>query len=40
MRRLLGLPIHLAADATYAASLWLDTAHLMVTGQSQQGVLR
>lgn len=40
MRRLLALPLSLAADVTYSASQWLDTAYLMVNGQGQQGVVR
>lgn len=34
MRRLLDIPVRLAADACYAASLWLDTAHNMLTGEA------
>lgn len=38
MRRLLAFPLSLAADATYAASGWLDTAYNIAVGRPQGGV--
>lgn len=39
IRRLLALPITLAADAAYEASLFLDMVSMAVSGADQEGLL-
>lgn len=39
IRRLLALPISLAADVAYEASLLLDMAYLAVSGNDQEGLI-